>query len=617
MKGKRILALCLCLAMLAGSLPAAARAERAVPYEKDCDHADVRYVAPAEASCTRQGTREFWYCGDCQQYYVDQNLQDPVLPGENEYRVTERSFLLPALGHNFGHDGLCQNCGMHRPVYTQVTTLAQFDALHADTSFILVIRDGEKTYGAYVPAFENPCDVDTDGDGIVDALETDLNENGVPDCIELLFADWYNDDMDGDGDIDKADYDLFVADFVGTEVTDMAAYVLFMEANYYDLYMLFEEQAYESPNFVELTMAADGSITLADEGAMEFQMMAAGILGGAAYSQEEFDKHGILETERIRAAWVPNFWIAGDGLLGYHCEGHFMSQYRSYGDEANPGFMDVKNWKLSFREDGSVCLVSTWEDYDDTGALQFVKYTDEAGEGAMTLVGLPESLWADSLIMQNRVESLPVYLYAAEPVYGHAHSWDAGSITKEPTCTEEGEKTYTCSECQEVRTEPVAPLGHDWGDWVYDSADAHVRHCLRQCGVEPEYGTHEWGPWEQEDETHHKMTCDFCQGAQHEEHSWDQGTVTQEPTDTAEGILTYTCTVCGATKTERIPAAVTLGDVNGDGKVNARDARALLRYIAGMADDGEVVEAAADFNGDGRVNARDARELLRFVAGLT
>ena len=35
-------------------------------------------------------------------------------------------------------------------------------------------------------------------------------------------------------------------------------------------------------------------------------------------------------------------------------------------------------------------------------------------------------------------------------------------------------------------------------------------------------------------------------------HSWDGGVVTEEPTETAEGQMTYTCTVCGATKTEPI-----------------------------------------------------------------
>ena len=37
-------------------------------------------------------------------------------------------------------------------------------------------------------------------------------------------------------------------------------------------------------------------------------------------------------------------------------------------------------------------------------------------------------------------------------------------------------------------------------------------------------------------------------------HTWDNGTVTTEPTETTPGVRTFTCAVCGATKTEVIPA---------------------------------------------------------------
>ena len=37
-------------------------------------------------------------------------------------------------------------------------------------------------------------------------------------------------------------------------------------------------------------------------------------------------------------------------------------------------------------------------------------------------------------------------------------------------------------------------------------------------------------------------------------HTWDSGTVTTEPTETTPGVRTFTCAVCGATRTETIPA---------------------------------------------------------------
>lgn len=37
-------------------------------------------------------------------------------------------------------------------------------------------------------------------------------------------------------------------------------------------------------------------------------------------------------------------------------------------------------------------------------------------------------------------------------------------------------------------------------------------------------------------------------------HTWDNGTVTTEPTETTPGVRTFTCAVCSQTKTEVIPA---------------------------------------------------------------
>lgn len=59
-----------------------------------------------------------------------------------------------------------------------------------------------------------------------------------------------------------------------------------------------------------------------------------------------------------------------------------------------------------------------------------------------------------------------------------------------------------------------------------------------------------------------------------------------------------------------------VGDVNGDQAVNARDARLLLRYLAGLIDEEALNLALADVNGDEKINARDARAILRQIAGL-
>lgn len=56
--------------------------------------------------------------------------------------------------------------------------------------------------------------------------------------------------------------------------------------------------------------------------------------------------------------------------------------------------------------------------------------------------------------------------------------------------------------------------------------------------------------------------------AAEKEHTWDTGKVTLNPTATTDGILTYTCTSCGETKTEVIPATGQTGDTHPDDKDN-------------------------------------------------
>ncbi|MFQ9390173.1 MAG: hypothetical protein ACLR1V_16500 [Coprococcus sp.] len=39
------------------------------------------------------------------------------------------------------------------------------------------------------------------------------------------------------------------------------------------------------------------------------------------------------------------------------------------------------------------------------------------------------------------------------------------TVTKEPTCTEKGVKTYTCTVCGETKTEEIPAAGHSCGEW--------------------------------------------------------------------------------------------------------------------------------------------------------
>ncbi len=75
------------------------------------------------------------------------------------------------------------------------------------------------------------------------------------------------------------------------------------------------------------------------------------------------------------------------------------------------------------------------------------------------------------------------------------HTWDDGKITGDATCTDQGEKTYTCQVCQITRTEKTEALGHDWDtEYTVDQPATYTKegsesiHC-RRCNIGKEART--------------------------------------------------------------------------------------------------------------------------------
>ena len=89
---------------------------------------------------------------------------------------------------------------------------------------------------------------------------------------------------------------------------------------------------------------------------------------------------------------------------------------------------------------------------------------------------------------------------------------------------------------------------------------------LGLAACQPEH-QHTFAEGWQSDTTHHwhEATCEHSEETEGKaEHTWDSGTVTTAATCTEGGVMTYTCTVCSATKTEAIAA---LGHSWDDGEV--------------------------------------------------
>ena len=59
-----------------------------------------------------------------------------------------------------------------------------------------------------------------------------------------------------------------------------------------------------------------------------------------------------------------------------------------------------------------------------------------------------------------------------------------------------------------------------------------------------------------------------------------------------------------------------MGDVNGDGKVTAADARLILRVAANLDKETDEIKAYGDIDNNGKIKASDARIILRVAASL-
>lgn len=64
----------------------------------------------------------------------------------------------------------------------------------------------------------------------------------------------------------------------------------------------------------------------------------------------------------------------------------------------------------------------------------------------------------------------------------HTHSWDAGVVTTPATCTEDGEKTFTCA-CSETKKETIPATGHTWNAGTKSHEGTCQEETLFECTV--------------------------------------------------------------------------------------------------------------------------------------
>ena len=190
-------------------------------------------------------------------------------------------------------------------------------------------------------------------------------------------------------------------------------------------------------------------------------------------------------------------------------------------------------------------------------------------DGSIDMHGLFE-------LTDNAPEGVGAVISKTDDTTCKEHIWDAGVVTKEATCTEAGEITYTCEVCKETKTETIAAKGHTYStEWTIDKeatcteAGSKSHHCT-ECDAktdETEIAAkgHTWDAGKVTKEAtcteagEITYTCEVCKETKTEAiaakgHTWDAGVVTKEATCTEAGEKTYTCEVCKETKTETIAA---------------------------------------------------------------
>ena len=175
--------------------------------------------------------------------------------------------------------------------------------------------------------------------------------------------------------------------------------------------------------------------------------------------------------------------------------------------------------------------------YDDTD------YTVEFSDRSMVSVNKLENYANDirRITFKNggslTVKIYPTYNPSVAKTYKltcgcTSHTYGSAVITKQPTCTSEGTKTKTCTQCGATVTETIAKLSHSYTTTVVAptcTTDGYTLHKCSVCG------------------TSYKDSTTKATG-----HSYGNSVVTKQPTCTSEGTAIKTCTKCNAIFTETI-----------------------------------------------------------------
>lgn len=248
----------------------------------------------------------------------------------------------------------------------------------------------------------------------------------------------------------------------------------------------------------------------------------------AAYPQRDYLASFNVQTYLYR-------FMDGDKMLeAYHYSDRGSTQYIEFPEDPEKANHIFKGW---VKKDGTPARADDPSLYYTSNSYPMDLYATWESTGHSHNWDTDWKNNEDTHWHDCTAADCPVTDVSQKDGYG-THSWDAGTVTKEPTESETGIKKYQCTVCGYEKTEsiPVKVPGH-----IHD------------------YGTE----WKKDDLGHwHECSCkDKADEAPHREGS---GIITKEPTETETGIISYPCVDCGhVIRTETIPAKEG-GDVSGN-----------------------------------------------------
>ena len=175
-------------------------------------------------------------------------------------------------------------------------------------------------------------------------------------------------------------------------------------------------------------------------------------------------------------------------------------------------------------------------------------------------------------------EDCRVIIQLGQEIAATGHTWDDVTITKEPTQTETGIRTYTCKKCHKTRTETIPMLkGHHWdngtvtkeptctepGEMTYHCTDENCNESytetIKATGHQHTKLINKKDATCEEKGYSGDTYCEDCKqiiktgkAINQTGHDWDKGTVKKAATCESDGIKEYTCKTCKKTKEETI-----------------------------------------------------------------